>query len=303
MHPWALLAEVAAGQHGLVAVWQAEELGIGRERLARRVAEAGWHRVVRGVYLLPGLPLPPVAQIKAVELALRGRGMASHRTAAFLWGLRRSAPRPYEFVVPSNCSLRVQGAHLRRLGRVLAGDGARRQGVAVTAPGRTICTLAGVSSVEELVRDLSTGHRMRILTPSGVRRVAAQSARFAGQGRLCAALERTDRELNHSDLERLARKLLNAAALKPHPRPLVVEDESGLVAELDIAFPRHRVGVPVDGPHHFEPDHKRADDDQRHRLRMLDWVVVPCDEVHLKTQPSIFVRQVRQALYKQGWSP
>ncbi|MDQ3710334.1 MAG: hypothetical protein M3387_13695 [Actinomycetota bacterium] len=302
MDQWGLLARVAAGQHGLVAVWQVEDLGIARQLLVRRVAEQGWHRVVRGVYLLPGMALTPLARIKAADLALRGRGLASHRTAAFVWGLRNHLVRPLEFVVPPHCTLRVQGVHIRRLGGVLEGDGARHTGVALTAPARTICTLSGVSSVTELVDDLATAHRLRLATPVSVRRVAEASARFAGQSRLREALERAEGELNHSKLERLGRQLLAGITLLPHPQPFVVADEGGFVAELDIAFPDYRVGVPIDGPHHFEPDQKRADDDQRHRLHLLDWLLVPADQLRLEHQPRVFVRQVTQALRKKGWS-
>ncbi len=303
MDCWGVLAGVAAGQHGLVAVWQVEEVGIARQLLVRRVAEQGWHRVVRGVYLLPGMALTPLARVKAVDLALAGRGLASHRTAAFVWGLRKQFTRPMEFVVPPHCTMRVQDAHIRRLARVLEGDGApHHAGVAVTAPARTICTLSGVSSVAELVDDLATAHRLRLVTPASVRRVAEASARFAGQGRLREALERVDRQLNHSQLERLGRQLLAGIPLSPHPQPFVVADEGGFVAEIDIAFPDYRVGVPIDGPHHFEPDQKRADDDQRHRLHLLEWLLVPADEMRLRHQPQVFVRQVIQALKKKGWS-
>lgn len=303
MDAWGLLARTAEAQHGLVAVWQVEELGIARQHLVPRVAEQGWHRVVRGVYLLPGTALTPLARIKAVDLAMRGRGLASHRTAAFLWGLRKQLVRPMEFVVPPHCTVRVQGTHIRRLARLLDGDGAYHAGVALTAPARTICTLSAVSSVAELVDDLAVGHRLRLVTPASVRRVMDASARFAGSGRLREALERVDRQLNHSQLERLGRQLLGAIPLAPHPRPFVVTDESGFVAEIDIAFPDYRVGVPIDGPHHFEPDQKRADDDQRHRLHLLDWLLVPADEMRLEQQPQVFLRQVTQALKKKGWSP
>jgi len=125
--------------------------------------------------------------------------------------------------------------HIRRLGGVLEGDGARHTGVALTAPARTICTLSGVSSVTELVDDLATAHR-RLATPVSVRHVAEASARFAGQSRLREALERAEGELNHSKLERLGRQLLAGIALLPHCQPFVVTDEGGFVA-LTSPFP------------------------------------------------------------------
>lgn len=303
MDRWAVLAETAASQFGLIAVWQAGELGLSRQLVASRAAREGWTRVVHGVYALPAQQLTPLAQIKAVELALRNRGLASHRAAAFAWGLTKRLHRPVEFIVPPNCSLRVSGAHIRRQGKLLDGDATRRHGIWTTAPARTICLLAAVWSVTELASGIATAHRLRLLTPATLEHTVHASAWFAGRRRLCEAQEQLRREgLCHSSWERLGREVLRGAGLRPHPTPFVVEDDQGIVAELDIAFPKWRVGIPVDGPHHLQAAQKRADDDQRLRLQLLDWLLVPTDETRLRQQPQVFLRQVQSALEKQGWS-
>jgi len=302
MDQWGLLARVAAGQHGLVAVWQVEDLGIARQLLVRRVAEQGWHRVVRGVYLLPGMALTPLARIKAADLALRGRGLASHRTAAFVWGLRNRLVRPLEFVVPPHCTLRVQGVHIRRLGGVLEGDGARHTGVATDRAGAN-----DLHPVRRVLGDRAR-RRSRYRTPPATRHPGQRRSRRGGLG----SVRRPVAPARGAGARRRGAQSLQAGAsgTPTAGRHCAIDTlpavrrsrRGGFVAELDIAFPDYRVGVPIDGPHHFEPDQKRADDDQRHRLHLLDWLLVPADQLRLEHQPRVFVRQVTQALRKKGWS-
>ncbi|MGH3665922.1 MAG: hypothetical protein ACRDU8_07530 [Egibacteraceae bacterium] len=303
MERWASLAELAASQFGLIAVWQAGEFGISRQLLSVRAKEEGWHRPLRGVYLLPAHSLTPLARVKATELALRVRGLASHQTAAFVWGLSSRVGRRLEFIVPPASSLCVQGARLRRRDLRWTDGAARKRGIWTIAPAPTICSLAETSTVPQLTSTIATAHRLRLAAPSGIDAVATTLQRFPGCARLRAALADLARQgLSHSSWERLARRVLDGGGFTPHPTPHTVEDGSGLVAELDIAFPEWKVGIPVDGPHHLDPNQKRADDDQRLRLQLLGWLLVPTDEARLRDQPKVFLRQVESALRKQGWS-
>ena len=303
MGHWATLAEIAAAQSGLVAAWQAAEVGINRQTLANRARAEGWQRAVRGVYLMPGHTLAPLQQITAVQLALRGRSLASHRTAAFLWDLTPRLYRPVEFIVPPDTSLRVAGAQLRRCRVAVMDDRRLRRGVWTSAPALTLCQLSAVWSVTQLASGIATAHRLRLTTPGGVEAVADWVGRFAGCHRLRAALRQLQEDgLVHSGWERMARQALREGGFVPHPKPYVVEDDTGFVAELDIAFPEWKVGIPIDGPHHLEADQRRADEDQRLRLRLLGWLLVPADIVRITEQRAVFLRDVERALRKQGWS-
>lgn len=299
MDRWKLLAALALQQHGVVAVWQAAELGITRQVLHNRYKSEGWTRVLWGVYLLPGLGLSPLARIKAVELALRGRGVASHEAAAYLWGLVDRLVRPVPFMVGPEEYRRVSGARIRRSRQMLLREPTQRSGIAVTDADWTVCTLAAVQSVPKLVRTIQIADRTRIATPKTIESCGQQLGRFPNRRSLWAALERVAGELTHSDVEALARRRLRDDDLHPHPRPYTIEDRGTLVAELDIAFVDEQVGIPVDGPHHFEAGQKRLDDDQRHRLRLLGWAIIPVDEYRLEHEPKVFLRQVREALAYQ----
>lgn len=299
MDRWKELALLAAQQHGLVTVAQAGELGICRQVLFQRFTHEGWQRAVRGVYRLPGHAYPPLAQIKAIELALRGRGVASHEAAAYIWGLATHLARPIPFLVGPEEYRRVSGSRIRRSRQVLLREPTTRSSISVTDGPWTVCTLASVQSVPQLVRTIQKADRTRVAGPASIASCADGLGRFPGGPTLFKALARLSDQLTHSDAEALARKRLIDDGLRPYPRPYAVEDKGRLVAELDVAFVEEKVGIPVDGPHHAEAPQRRLDEDQRHHLRLLEWAIIPVDEYRLVHEPQIFLRQVREALAYQ----
>jgi very-short-patch-repair endonuclease len=297
MSVWAQLAALAATQHGLVATWQAAELGVTRQRLAYRAEEHGWKRVRPGVFLLPGHGLPPVAILKAAELAFRTDGIATGRAAAFVWELIPRLHRPLEFMVLPGCSRRPQGTSVRECRWLADNEPILRRNLWVPSVEWTICSCGHRVPVPQLKRMISLADRKRLCPQSGVRAAVEANPTFKGRRFVRQALRELAGEgLSHSELEKLGRRRLRAAGLTPHRRPHTVEHGGRFVGEIDIAFLDELVGVPIDGPHHFEADQKRADDDQRHKLTLLGWLLVPADEHRLVHEPEVFIRQVRAAL-------
>jgi hypothetical protein len=293
---WKEAAALASTQFGLLAVWQAAELGISRQLLAQHARDHGWVAVRRGIYRLPGFTFPPIAQLKAAELQLRGHGIASGATAGFVWGLVSRLPRPMDFLVPRDCSRRPPGTRVTRVGSMPTP--VIRQGIAVTPAAWAICTASPFVDTHELARMIAAADRKRVCPRSDVRALVEEQPLLRARAKTLAAL--AARPLSHSELEALGRRRLREADLHPHDRPHLVLDQAGArVGELDIAFIDEQVGIPIDGPHHFEPAQKRADDDQRHKLRLMGWTIVPADEHRLVNQPGVFIRQVREALQQR----
>jgi hypothetical protein len=302
MARWNKLAALAANQFGLVAVWQAARLGIGRDVLARHARECGWHRVAHGVCLLPGCGLTPTARLKAVELALRSPLAFSHDSAAFLWGLVPNLGDTVHVVSGLDHKRTAAGVDAHRMRAFDRMAVTTRSSLPVLAPAETLCTFAAISSVDRLVKVMAKADRMRLVTPRQTAVVAAELGKFNGRATVREALARIDHEgLPHSDLERIARALLRTAGLTPHGRPYTVLDRRGrLLAEVDIAFIEQRVAVAIDGPHHGEAGQRRLDEDQRQELEALGWIVLRADEFRLVQEPHRFIRQVKEALERQA---
>lgn len=305
---WAQLLLAAKSFYGLVTLRQAEALGISRQALAHALHREGWVRVCPGVYLAPGFSLSPRVRAAAVDLAVTGLaedpplGAVSHRTAAALHGLTASVRTPIDYTAHINCSKRPPQARVRRarwLSEAMIGT---VSGIHVLHPEPMFGTLASCCEVPELSSFLRKAHQLRVSTPTKVRRWLASAPNLPRLTRLFRALDEVEQELTHSDDEQLARKHLRQAGLVPAQTPVLVHDDRGPVAEVDIAFVDEKVAVPIDGPHHDDADQRRFDDDQRLRLQMLGWLIVRADLHRVRYQPEAFVSQVRAALAHRGRS-
>lgn len=80
------LGKLALKQWGVFSRAQAIENGVSRWAIRRRVIEGLWVRVAAGVYRFPGGTDCWHPKVMAATLSLPG-AMASHKTAAFLWGI------------------------------------------------------------------------------------------------------------------------------------------------------------------------------------------------------------------------
>src|SRR5690348_4178935 len=83
------LTRIAGGQRNLVSTAQLYECGLEKDGVAHR-ARGGWLRLVfRGVYAVGGGELPPLGLEQAALMACGERSFISHRSAAFVWGMRK----------------------------------------------------------------------------------------------------------------------------------------------------------------------------------------------------------------------
>src|SRR3954452_12837484 len=82
-----LVFALARRQHGAVAWWQLQALGLSAGAVAHRVRRGWLRRLHRGVYLVGPLEAPHTKAMAATLAAGRG-AVLSHASAAQLWGLR-----------------------------------------------------------------------------------------------------------------------------------------------------------------------------------------------------------------------
>ena len=80
-------AALAVRQHGLFTRHQALARGVTPKMLAGGLAKGHWARVRRGVYRMAGAPVTELQALLAAVLAAGPGAVASHRAAAWLWGL------------------------------------------------------------------------------------------------------------------------------------------------------------------------------------------------------------------------
>jgi very-short-patch-repair endonuclease len=235
-HPpdWAV-SELARRQHGVVGRAQLIALGVGEDAIDRRVRRRWLHRVHRGVYAVGHVNLTRNGHFMAAVLACGEGAALSHFSAAVLWGMLNGGGGRIH--VTAETRRRRPGLVLHEA--ALGGDRARRAGIPVTAPARTIIDLADVAPRRTLEQAIDEAEYLRLdctgLAPRHGRR---------GSGTLSSvlAVHRPGSTRTRSELEEMFIRLCDNHGL---PRPEVNVHIEGY--ECDFVWRDQQLIVETDG--------------------------------------------------------
>ena len=255
-------------QHGLVTTAEARVLGLSSEQIKRRVDRGDWQRLPGGVLRAEASPADPLQALHAACLAGGPGAMASHQSAAWLWGFWPVPDRP-SLVVPRGGNGRLPGVEVHRLvqspPRV-----SFQHNVPCTDPLRTLIDLAGVIPVSRLDEAVDRALASRLVTVAGLE---AELERSGGRGRtgtgvMRAALRR--RGLigapHPSVLESRTLRLLAWGGVRPVAVEMVAGEDGRY--RLDMALVEW-VAMEADGfTYHATPEQKAEDERRRNRIRL-----------------------------------
>ncbi|MGY1822479.1 DUF559 domain-containing protein [Geodermatophilus sp. SYSU D00079] len=256
-------------------------------------------RLSRDTYLPLSMGDDVRALLAAVLLTAPPGAVASHRTAAALWGLEIPLEdrddRRVDLTVPTTA--RVVSRRDRRVHRIALGieDVARRGAVPVTSPARTWRDLAGVLEPAALLAvtdQLLDGTCSR----ADLARQLARRPRGRGSARARDTLPVADPRAE-SPMESVLRWLLHAARLPAPDLQYVVRDASGTVlGRADLAWPEQRVIVEFDGDGHRERDVFVHDLRRQNRLVAAGWTVLRFTSADVLGRPDEVIAGIRRAL-------
>jgi hypothetical protein len=288
------LFELATRQHGVVSTRQLKRLGYGRNSASKANRVGRLRRIHRGVYIVGYEPLTWSGRCMAAVLAARP-AVASHLSAAYLWGLLRYRPDTIEVTVPSPRRTRREfRLHFAALPSV---DITRIDGIPVTALPRTLLDLAAVLSAERLTKVLERAEELKLFDLGPIEELLARAGHHPGIAKLRRALEiyRPDPAFTRSGLEKLFLALVRKAGL---PLPAMNHVVAGF--ELDAYWERERFVVELDvfethGTHAaFERDRQRHDD-----LLLIGIEMIRVTGPRLKREPQEVMRRVADHLERR----
>ncbi|MGY1660748.1 endonuclease domain-containing protein [Geodermatophilus sp. SYSU D00705] len=253
----------------------------------------------RDTYLPRALSNEMSARVAAVLLTSPPGTVASHATAAALWGLdiplQDRADRRVDLTVPMTS--RSESRRDRRVHRtpLPEDDTTRRGAVPVTTPERTWRDLAGVLQPAALlaVTDQLLG---RWCTAAALEQQLRRRPGGRGSARAREVLPVAD-PLAESPMESVLRWLLHAAGLPSPVLQHVVRGVDGRpLARADLAWPDLRVIVEFDGDVHRERDVFVNDLRRQNRLVAAGWTVLRFTSADVLGRPHEVVAEIRRAL-------
>jgi hypothetical protein len=260
--PDAIIAALAARQHGVVSLEQLLVAGLSKAAVRRRVRTGRLHRMHRGVYAVghPGLSFE--GRCMAAVLAAGPQSAASHVTAAELCRVNRWPTGPISVVTETQ--RRPNRIDVHRARRLDPRDVTRVKGVPCTTIPRLLVDLADSRTPHQLAWVMHEAAYWRLLNLEEVRRCMQRNP-----GRRLKTLQRAiELHLSGSAGTRSAAEDAYLASLPEHERDTAIVNTK---LEVDVRW-GERI-VEIDGGHHAWPASRREDARRDARLRAAGFEV------------------------------
>ena len=224
------------------------------------------------VYRLAGVPESWHQRQLAAVLAAPDSA-ASHRAAAFLWGLLPEVDR-VELTTPYRRSPFLQDAIVHRSLDLRDAGVVQRDGITTTTPLRTMVDLGAVLKPWHVADCLERGLTSRLFS---LKAVDAERMRLAKRGRRGAGVIREvldDRALGSTPADGLLEPRM-AALLRDFGLPEAVFQFVVGPYRLDFAYPELKIALEVDGWEvHGTPKAMQADLERQNALVAMGWTVL-----------------------------
>lgn len=287
---------VAVRQHGVITRHQLHQASISDATITRW-CKRGWLITLHpGVFRLAGAPESWHQSMIAATLVTGG--VASHRAAAFLWGLLDEAP--VELCVERPRLPRPSAVVVHRSRDLSKARVRVRHGVPVTDPMRAVIDCGAVLPAADVSDILERGLVARLYSVPALEWAYTEVAKPGRRG--CGVLRRLldVRALGYdrpdSLLEpRMARLLANSglpAGVFQHP--VVI---NGRRYRIDFAWPGLMVAVEVDGwKHRATPEAMRRLIERQNALVLAGWLVLRFDWDRIVRRPHTVVAELRPVL-------
>ncbi len=294
---WAAASELAARQHGVVALGQLVALGTPPATVRTWVATHRLIRLYRGVFAVGHRHLRAEGHYLAGVLACGPRAVLSHLAAAALWEIRRSAAVLLDVTVGGRTGRKQRGLRVHDASHLRADEITKKDAVPCTTVGRTLLDLAAVLPQRGIQAAVETSERLDLLDLRSVTILLARHRGRRGTAKLRRALAAFDPEVLRARSETEAR-FFHLCVDSGMPRPLVnrLVEAGGRRYEVDFHWPAARSIVETDSPYHDTTAAGPRDSVRDAALRAAGWTVIRCRWHDVVVDPAPLVERVRRAL-------
>jgi very-short-patch-repair endonuclease len=263
-----------------------------------RVRRGEWVAVDHGVYR--AAETPPSWRQRLIAACLAGPAVASHRSAAALWGFPDFTEDIVEVTSVRHRRRKSDDVIWHESVRLDEREVTAIDSIAVTSATRTVIDLGAVLDLEDLLKALDDVLRRRLASVESIARdLESLGPQRVGSGRVRRALAlRKGTPVPESPPETEFDSLVRRFDLPQPCRQWRVRSERGkLLARVDFAYPVARLAIEVDSArwHGAAPDQAR--DERRDReLRRLGWKVLRFAVRDIRRRPEWVRDQILVAL-------
>jgi predicted transcriptional regulator of viral defense system len=242
-----LLADLAAGRHGVVSHAELVAMGIRGSAVTRRVRSGRLHRHYRGVYSVGHHRLTPEGRLMAAVLASGPGAVVSHRDAAALLGIWDIRHARIDITTDRRTRKAQPSILLHRVRHLPDDECTEIRGIPVTTVARTAVDLADLVGRPRLARILREADYRGVLDLEACDKAIARAHGRRRVSLLVDALEaHRPGIIVRSELEHRFLELCREHGL-PVPEMNVRKTISGRRYELDCLWQAEGVVVELDG--------------------------------------------------------
>lgn len=244
----------------MVATRQLAALGYTKSSVAKAAKAGRLYRIHRGVYVVGHRRLSWHGRCMAAVLA-SSPSVASHLSAAWLWGLLQS--RPGTLHITSRTGRRAQRSFVAHVAQLPPVDRTVRDGIPVTSLPRTVLDISVDKPVRTVQRYIQRTVDGKHFDLRAMRELLERTAGHRGRAAVLLALETYDEKpvFTRSGLERRFLEVVTAAGLRAPSMNAFVAGR-----EIDAYWEGERFGVELDvyethgSRLSFEEDRERDDE-------------------------------------------
>ncbi len=299
----------AAAQHGVVKGAQALASGLSTSALHRRAVAGHLVRCHPGVFRAAGAPVTWRAELLAAVLWAGDGAVASHGSAAALWGLDGCEPGRVELTVPAARAPRSRpGVRVHRARRLDRRHRGVIDGIPVTGIVLTLVQLASSLQPDLLAATLDSALVQGLTRADRVLDGLDLLGRRGRRGApvLVALLgERIDGQRPPTNrFERRLESQLLRAGLPVPARQFEIVIDGHFVARPDLAYPDLLVAIEADSYRwHSGRSAWEHDLDRRTELAAAGWLVLHFSWRDLVERPQFVVTQVERTIQIRNCAP
>ncbi|SEH55492.1 Very-short-patch-repair endonuclease [Mycolicibacterium rutilum] len=267
---------------------QARAAGLTKDAVTRRVRSGQWRRCARGVYFVDDRPFTDAARIRVAVWSLGPHAVASGLAAGWWHGITQFAPQTVEVTMPRNASGRAQkGVRLRR--RDLAPqDIVEQGGLRVTALPLTVIEAA--TRIRDGAKIMDRALQRDVELPELWRAHMRNKGRYGSPA--ARVLLQAASDGARSPAERILIRLLREAGIVGWEANYPVGGY-----KVDVAFPRAKVAIEVDGlGFHSGSDEFHQDRVRQNNIILLRWQVLRFTWLDLTAYPDRVIAIIRAAI-------